>query len=66
MTRVEKLEQAIQKLGRQELAVLREWFRNYDAVEWDRQIEEDVHCGRLDILAKDALAAYKSGKTITF
>ena len=63
MTKLEKLEQDIQKLGRQELATLREWFRRYDADEWDRQIKEDVSCGRLDVLAREALADYKTGKT---
>lgn len=33
MTRVEKLEQDIQKLNRQELAALMEWLRSYDAAE---------------------------------
>jgi len=62
MTRIEKLEQDIQKLTRQELAALREWFRNYDADEWDQQIEEDVNSGKLEMLAKEALADYKTGK----
>ena len=62
MTRVEKLEQDIQKLDRQELAHLREWFRKFDSSEWDRQIEKDVQCGKLDVLAKEALIAYKTGK----
>jgi hypothetical protein len=63
MSNLEKLEKDIRKLGRQELAVLREWFRNYDADEWDRQMEADVSCGKLDSLAKEALEAYKSGNT---
>ncbi len=63
MTRVEKLEREIQKLGPGELAALRDWFRKYDSDEWDRQIEEDVRSGRLDRLAEDALAAHKAGRT---
>jgi len=62
MTRIEKLEQDIQKLSRQELAALLEWIRNYDAVEWDRQMEEDVDSGKIEMLAKEALADYKTGK----
>ncbi len=62
MKRIEKIEQDIQKLDRSELNILREWFRNYDADEWDRQIEEDVKCGKLDVLARESLEAYKSGK----
>lgn len=63
MTRLEKLEREIQKLGREELATLRYWFRKYDSDEWDRQIEEDVRGGRLDRLAEEALAAHKAGGT---
>lgn len=63
MTRLEELEREIQKLGREELAHLRDWLRDYDADEWDRQIEEDVHAGKLDRLAEEALAAHKSGRT---
>lgn len=63
MTRVEKLEREVQELDRAELAAFREWFREYDSDEWDRQIEEDVRAGRLDRLAEGALAAHKAGKT---
>jgi hypothetical protein len=63
MTRLEKLEREIQKLGPEELAVLRDWFRKYDAEAWDRQIEEDVRVGKLDRLAEEALTAHKAGRT---
>ena len=63
MTRLEKLERETQGLGPEELAILRDWFRKYDAEAWDRQIEEDVRGGRLDGLAEQALAAHKAGRT---
>ena len=63
MTRIEKLEREIQKLSPEELANLRDWFREYDAEVWDRQIEEDVRGGRLDRLAEQALEAHKAGRT---
>jgi len=63
MTRLEKLEREIQELSPEELANLRDWFRKYDAEAWDRQIEEDVRGGKLDRLAKEALAAHKAGRT---
>ncbi len=63
MTRIEKLEREIQKLSPEELANLRDWFRNYDADAWDRQIEEDVRRGRLDRLAEEALTAHKTART---
>ncbi len=63
MTKLEKLEREIQKLDRAELVTLRDWFRKYDAEEWDRQIEEDVRAGKLDKLADEALADHKAGRT---
>ena len=63
MTKVDELEAEIQRLSRTERAALREWFREYDSDEWDREIEEDVRAGQLDRLAEEALAAHKAGKT---
>lgn len=63
MTKIEKLETEVKKLNRDELAAFRKWFAQYDSAEWDRQIEEDIKAGKLDKLAKEALAAYKAGKT---
>jgi len=63
MSKIEKIEQEIARLGRGELAALREWFRRYDAEEWDRQLEEDIQAGRLEALADQALASHKAGKS---
>ena len=63
MTKVEKIEQDIRKLNRDELLAFRKWFREYDSDEWDRQIEEDVRAGKLDKLAEQALAEHRAGKT---
>ena len=63
MTKVEKLEREVQNLSRTQLEAFREWFREYDADKWDRQIEEDVRAGRMDKLAEEALVEYKAGAT---
>ncbi len=63
MTKLEKLEREIQQLDREELSALRDWFRDYDAEEWDQEIERDVKEGKLDKLAREALAAHKAGGT---
>ena len=63
MTKVGRIESAIQALTRSELAALRDWFRLYDAEEWDRQIEEDAAAGKIDQLAEAALSQHKAGKT---
>jgi hypothetical protein len=63
MTKVEKLEDEVQKLNPDELAAFRNWFRNFDSDEWDREIERDILAGRLDRLAEEAIAAHKAGRT---
>jgi len=44
----------------------RNWFRKYDANEWDQQIEEDIQMGKLDKLAEKAFAAHKAERTKEF
>jgi hypothetical protein len=63
MTKVEKLENEVQRLNPEELAAFRDWFRRYDSDEWDKEIERDVSAGRLDKLAEQAIAAHKAGRT---
>mgnify|MGYP001571136191 FL=1 len=63
MTRVEQLEHEIKKLNRADFEVFRNWFLEYEADAWDRQMEEDVQAGKLDKLAEEALAAHKAGRT---
>ena len=45
---VNELEAAVASLPPAELQVFAEWFENYLADAWDRQIEEDIRSGRLD------------------
>ncbi len=63
MSKVETLEREIEKLSAEELAAFRDWFANYDADAWDRQMEADVKAGKLDRLAAEALAEHKRGET---
>ena len=63
MTKVQKLECEIKELNRSELAAFRQWFQDYDAAQWDNQIEEDALSGKLDRLAEKALADHKAGRT---
>jgi len=62
MTKVEKIEQEIQRLTPSELAAFREWFQRYDADAWDRQIERDIAAGKLDKLVEEARADHAAGK----
>lgn len=62
MSKIEQIEREIQELTSEELAVFRKWFLEFDAVVWDRQIEEDARAGRLDTLADKAIKDFKSGR----
>ena len=62
MSKVEAVEREVQSLSSAELAAFRQWFHEFDAASWDRQIEEDVRAGKLDRLADAALQALKAGK----
>jgi len=46
-------------LSTAELAAFRNWFREFDAEAWDRQIEEDAKSGKLVALANAALKAHQ-------
>jgi hypothetical protein len=62
MSTVEDLEAAVQRLSPEERAAFRAWFAEFDANEWDRQLEADVTAGRLDWLAAEALADRQAGR----
>lgn len=62
MSTVQDIEAAVSKLSRAELSLFRAWFAEYDANAWDRQFEEDVHTGRLDALAEEALRDLRAGR----
>ena len=63
MGAVEKLEFLIKGLSPDELAKFREWFAEFDAQVWDRQIEADAAAGKLDRLIEESMADHKAGKT---
>ncbi|MGE3240912.1 MAG: hypothetical protein AB7G28_21885 [Pirellulales bacterium] len=60
---LKELESAVAGLAPDELAKFRAWFAEFDAEVWDRQFEEDVHAGRLDALAEEALEDLRTGRT---
>lgn len=59
---VQKVEKAVSSLKSDELSQFRAWFEEFDALMWDKQLEEDVRSGRLDTIAKKAIADFKKGK----
>ena len=54
VTRVEEIQSAIASLSPEEYARLQQWFvaRNWES--WDREIETDAACGKLDFLLQEA------------
>ncbi len=62
MTKVNEIESAIARRSPADLARLREWFLEFDAAVWDRQIEEDAASGKLDALADQAITDFRAGR----
>jgi hypothetical protein len=60
MSQVEMLEQTVKQLSPGERAAFRSWFIEFDAAEWDRQIEMDSETGKL---VQSAVEEHKAGKT---
>jgi hypothetical protein len=63
MSKIEAIEKEIQELSEEDLARFRQWFAEFDAELWDRQLERDVAAGKLDAFAKKALEEHSQGKT---
>jgi hypothetical protein len=62
MSIVQSLEQTVTQLSPAELREFRNWFAEFDAANWDAQIEADAAAGKFDELANEALAEYQAGK----
>jgi hypothetical protein len=59
---IEEIKTVISKMSREKLSIFRSWFEEFDAEAWDRQFEDDVHTGRLDALADEALRDLEQGR----
>ena len=56
------IQKTITALSPDELARFRQWFEAFDAQQWDEQFEADVQAGKLDKIAEQAIAEYKTGE----
>ena len=63
MRTVQEIEQAVAQLSKEQLAEFRAWYEQFNADEWDRQIEEDIVAGKLDALADAAITDHQAGRT---
>jgi hypothetical protein len=59
---VQELQSAVAGLSPGELAAFAQWFENFVADEWDKQIEADVLSGKLDHLARRADEHFDAGR----
>ena len=66
MSKLEAIETRVSGLSAEELAEFRQWFAEFDAAAWDRQIEQDVKAGKLDAFADEALRSHAAGKSTEF
>jgi hypothetical protein len=60
---VEELESAIAGLPPEQFARLATWFAEYQAEQWDRQIEQDLRQGRLDAVIRQAREDVAAGRS---
>jgi hypothetical protein len=59
---VQEIEAAVTRLSAEELARFSQWFEEYAADQWDRQIEADIRAGRFDAAGKRAEAEFEAGR----
>jgi hypothetical protein len=62
MSTVQQIEEAVLQLSADERAAFRAWFAEFDAEEWDGQLEADVTAGRLDWLVEEARQDLREGR----
>jgi len=62
MSKVEEIEEAVERLSAKELASFRAWFARYDAAQWDADIELDIAAGKLDSIADESLSEFRSDR----
>lgn len=63
MSRVEKVEDQVKDLSPDELRVFREWFAQFDAELWDRQLEAHGSNEKLLKLAERAKQDHQGGRS---
>ena len=61
MLTVEQIESAILALPPDEYRKIVEWFADLNYQRWDEQLEKDIASGKLESLAKEAIASFEAG-----
>ena len=60
---VEEVVISVAQLPPDQLRKFRAWYEKFDSEVWDEQIEEDIFAGKVDALAKGAIADHQAGRT---
>ena len=63
MTTVAQISSAVKRLPKKDLVRFRRWFAEFDAAQWDAELERDVAAGRPDRFAAEALQDLRVGRT---
>lgn len=61
MSNLEQIEAAILSLPHHDFEKLKLWFLDLDYERWDEQLERDIEDGKLEALAKEAIAEFEAG-----
>jgi hypothetical protein len=61
MSRIEKIEEAIQQLSPEEFTQLAKWIQEMDQDRWDKQLDTDAQTGKLDFLFDEAREEKRNG-----
>jgi len=62
MPSLQRIESHIAALPEPQLRRFRSWFDEFDAERWDNALAADIHNGKLDSLAAEALTHYGSSQ----
>ena len=59
---IKEIELAITRLSQNEFSEFAEWFAEYQAALWDKEIKQDVEAGRFDPLLQEVRADIQAGR----
>jgi hypothetical protein len=59
---IEEIQTAVAQLPAEELDRFSQWFEEFLAEQWDRQIEADILAGRLDAAGRRADEDFEAGR----
>ena len=63
MTKLDTIKQGVESLSESDQSKFRRWYAELNARLFDERIERDAKSGKLDALAREALAEHRAGKS---